>query len=245
MGRPGQLAAILAYANGTILISASRAAEGEAELHRAAKLADASAPEWLPRVSQSLGLALAKPRADTTTQSKTAYRDALAHLPSGGSGPGWTGPVVMFRDRGLALNLSMLGKAVEAEAASRDAIRIADQTLCSDNLDRMVAHMSLAQVLQDAGQLEPALVESRATVDEIARTRGTRNERYAEAVVLEGAILNDLERYQRVRAAARDRACDVIAIPDRRRDLRRSRPSAGSTIRWRCRVSSATPTRSC
>ncbi|MCW5809226.1 MAG: tetratricopeptide repeat protein, partial [Deltaproteobacteria bacterium] len=201
--RKPDMVTMLEYTRGAVLIEADRAAEGEASLVRALDLAQRSAPELIAIVTQGLGyLHEDRGRYD---EAVAAYRRALAHLPPGPA----TGTEVTFRNR-LAINLSLLGHTEEAEREARAALAIAERILGETHLDRAVAHLNLAQVLDDAGKFEAALAEAELGARAVARILGERSERYGEALALEANVLADLGRFEEAERRFA-RACDIIA----------------------------------
>jgi tetratricopeptide (TPR) repeat protein len=206
LGRPGDVTTMVEYVKGATLVEADRSAEGEVALRHAVELAEANTPELIPQAIQGLGYLYED--QGRTVEAVEAYREALARLPK--TGPGVPSAAVIFRGR-LAQNLSLLGKSTEAEAVAREGAEIADRTLGRDNLDRVVAHVNLAQVLEESGQLDKALVEIQGARRDIARLQSDRSERYGEVLGLEASILVDLDRVTEAETLFA-RACDVIAF---------------------------------
>jgi tetratricopeptide (TPR) repeat protein len=206
IGKPPANVVMLEYVRGTVLIEADRQKDGEVALWRAFTLAETKAPEFLPQIIQGFGyLYEDQGKYDEAVE---AYRRALAKLATGG--PVLPATEVIVRQR-LALSLAMLAHVDEAEAEARKAVALAERTMGEDNLDRAIAHVNLAQVLQQAGRFDAALAEAEASTKAIANILGDRSERYGEALSLEANILADLGRF----ADAEQRfvrACEIIAF---------------------------------
>jgi len=206
LGRPADVDALFQYAKGTTLVEAHQPEPAERALRRAVEISEKAAPDYLPQAIQGLGyLYEAQGRY---LDAIAAYRDALAHLPAAGSGV--VTAQIMFKGR-LAVNLKTLGRTREAVQFALEAKQLADRTLGEDSLDRVIAHSSYAQCLEDDHQPEVAMQEIHAVVETLKRISGDRTERYGEAVMIEGQILVQNGRYKEAEPKLA-RACDVIAF---------------------------------
>ena len=206
LGRPAEVDALFQYAKGTTLIEAHQPAQAETALRRAVEISERAAPDYLPQAIQGLGYLYES--QGRYTAAVAAYRDALAHLPATGNGV--VSAQIMFKGR-LAVNLKTLGLTAEAVVVAREAKQLADASLGEDSLDRVIAHTSYAQCLEDDHQPAAALAESHAAVETLRRIAGDRTERYAEALMIEGWILVETEHYLAAEPKLA-RACDVIAF---------------------------------
>ncbi len=206
IGRPPDVTTMFEYVRGSTLVELDRQAEAELALRHAVELAETRSPQYLSLAIQGLGYLYES--QGRYVDAIDAYRRALARLAKDGGPPSTID--VTYRGR-LAVNLSLLGKSAEAEVEARGAMELADRLLGADNLDRWVAHINLAQVLQDAGKLQEALAVLVVAKTAIVKIQGDRDERYAETVTLEGMILVALERYREAEDGYA-RACDIIAF---------------------------------
>jgi eukaryotic-like serine/threonine-protein kinase len=204
IGRPPDVLAMLEYTRGVALVDTARYKEGEVALRKSVELSEQSSPDTLPMAIQGLGYLYED--QGRFEEAVTMYRRALD-----GMAKLVVTPVaaVLIRDR-LAVCLSTLGKAEEAEREARRAVELADRVLDPANIDRAIAHTNLAQVLDEAGQFEAALAEAEGATRAIGKY-GERTQRYAEVVSLEASILVDLDR--NAEADKRfARACEIMAL---------------------------------
>jgi tetratricopeptide (TPR) repeat protein len=196
----------LDYAKGVALIAADRTTEAEAVLHHAVELARTSGNAGeLARALQGVGALY--DREGRYADAAAAFRDAIAHLPRSATGEVIASPVYFER---LADELTLMGQQDEAEREARRAVEIADRVLPEAQLDRPYAHAALAQTLNHGGHNAEALVEATAALAGLVKIQGTRGERYAETLELQGDILSDLERYLEAEPLLR-RACEILA----------------------------------
>ncbi len=205
IARPPLVLAMFDYVKGATLVELQRPKDAEPLLREAVAVSEVSSPTTLPQAIQGLGYLYEN--EGRYEDAVTAFRSALAHLPPDDHG---SSSAIIFRER-LAIDLSLLGKATEADAVAREAVALADKVLGKDNLDGPVAHINLAQVLQNTGRPEEALAEAERAVGEARRIVGDRSERYAEALEGEADILLDLGRDAQADKLL-GRACDIIAF---------------------------------
>ena len=203
IGRPPDIEVLFLYFKGSAL-EADSPEDAEAMLRRAIALAEKSAPQYLARAI--LGLGFLFENEGRYADAVDMYRKALKEFTTGSIQTS----AHTFRER-LAINLSLLGQAEEAEAMAREAVAIAERTLGEDNIDRAVVRSSLAQVLQTIGKPEQALVEARLATRATGKILGERSERFGETLSLEGSILVELERFDEANKTL-GRACEIIAF---------------------------------
>ncbi len=208
LGRPPDVDVLFQYAKGAALIEVHDVARGEVMMRRAVKLAERSAPRYLPQAIQGLGYLYES--QGRTKEAIAAYRDALAHLP----GTGTDVPIsrIMFEER-LAVNLGTLGQSKEAVAIALAATQLADAQLGVDNLERALVHVNYAQCLGYDEQLDAAILEIDRALGDVKRIAGDRSQRYGEVLMTEGYLLVQRNRYQEAEPKLA-RACDVIAFAD-------------------------------
>jgi tetratricopeptide (TPR) repeat protein/predicted Ser/Thr protein kinase len=207
IGQPSDLMIKIEYVKGTTLLGLHRNAEAEIALHKMVELADASHnPERIARASQALGILYAGQAR--YRDAVAAYRRALEQLEKSPVVDPAAKPLYLER---LAANLSSLGQLREAETTAREAVELADRTLPETQQRRPATHLALGQVLADLGRDDDALVELTGVVDVMARTRGKRSERYAEALAAQGDVLVHKRRFAQAEPVLA-RACDILAF---------------------------------
>jgi eukaryotic-like serine/threonine-protein kinase len=207
LGRPPYTASMLEYARGTTLIELARFEEAEAALRRAVELATTHGLDTLPEAIQGLGYLYES--QGRYADAVDAYRTALEKLPTT-DGRSTTAGAVIFRQR-LAINLAMLGEHAEAESLAREAVRIAEDTLAPEHIDRAITYGTFAEVLLQAGRLDEALEAIHTAQHVAARIEGERSARYGELTQVEAEILGELGRF--AESARRfERACDILAF---------------------------------
>ena len=204
IGRPSDLEVLFLYFKGSAMVEGDQSKDAEAILRRAVALAEQHAPQYLDRAT--LGLGYLFEDQGRYADAVEAYRRAIEQLERSGV----TTSAHTFRER-LAINLALLGQAVEAEQVAREAVAIAERSVGDDNIDRPIARTNLAQVLLHVGKREEALVEVRQGGKLLAKIMGERNERYGEILSLEGTILVEMERFEEA-AKVLARACEIIAF---------------------------------
>lgn len=204
IGRPPDLELLYLYYKGVAMIEADQTKEAEAILRRCVDLAIAKAPDYLSQAMFGLGYLLEE--QGRYAEAAATYRRAIHELEKSKSPTS----AHTFRER-LAANLALLNQAAEAEAIAREAVEIADKTLGDDNLDRVTVRATLAQVLEQTGKFDEALVQVRIAEELFVKIHGERHEHYGELRTLEGAILVETERYAEATKVL-SRACEVIAF---------------------------------
>jgi len=206
LGRPPDVMARVSYARGMALVDASRTQEAEAALRTAIALAEAHSPRDLAAALQGLGLLFEdEGRAE---EAVAMYRKAMDHLPRSPAGEVVVEPVVFQR---LSVNLSNIGDHRGAELEARRAVAISDRTLPVTHVDRVDAHLNLADVLQDAGRYDEALAELIPAVVTVGKLQGIRSESYGQAVAQHGWLLSEMGRHAEAEPLLA-RGCDIIAF---------------------------------
>jgi eukaryotic-like serine/threonine-protein kinase len=203
---PPQATALFEYAKGTTLVEANRMKEAEASLRHCKELCEQYHLPYLPQAIQGLGYLYEQ--TGRFADAVTEYRLAIAGLSK--DGPDDSITRVAFDGR-LSSNLMELGHTEEAVAVALEGRKLADATMGSDSEDRVEAQMAYAEALDGDGQPAKALVEIHDAEQKLAKLDGERNERYGNALQVDGAILLDLERYPEAEKVL-VRACDVIAF---------------------------------
>ena len=206
VARPASVMAPLTYIKGIALVMADRMAEAETVLHQAVELARTTTTGDLANAIQGLGTLY--DREGRYGDAVAALRQAIEQLPRTPSGQ-IVGPPAYFER--LAQALVLLGRQDEAEIEARRAVEIADRTLPDTQLDRPYAHAQLAQTLYAGSRKAEALAEASQAVTGLAKIVGTRGERYAETLAIQGDILSDLERYAEAEPLLA-RACEIMAF---------------------------------
>ena len=203
IGRPALTATLFEYSKGAALLAADRKDEGEAAFRRGLALARAGAPQLLPELIQGLGYVYEDQAR--FAEAAASYREALVeHAKQPTPSPQTE---ITFRSR-LAYCLAMLGDPA-AEPEARNARDHANRILGADNLDRAATQASYAQVLQQLGRLDEALVEVRVATAAVGKLAGKTSARYGETLYAEADILSDLARYREA-SVLFERACDLI-----------------------------------
>jgi serine/threonine protein kinase/tetratricopeptide (TPR) repeat protein len=203
---PPQATALFEYAKGTALVEANRMKEAEASLRHCKELCEQYHLPYLPQAIQGLGYLYEQ--TGRFADAVTEYRIALSGLSK--QGPDDSITRIAFDGR-LSFNLMELGRTEEAVAVALEGRKLADATMGSDSEDRVEAQMAYAEALNSDGQHAKALIEIRDAEQKLAKLDGERNERYGNALEVDGAILLDLERYPEAEKVL-VRACDVIAF---------------------------------
>ena len=203
---PPEATALFEYAKGTTLVEANRMKEAEASLRHCKQLCEQYHLPYLPQAIQGLGYLYEQ--TGRFADAVAEYRLAIADLPN--QGPDDAITRVTFDIR-LAFNLMELGQTEEAVAIAFEGRSLADTSMGSDSEDRIEAQMAYADALDGDGQLAKALVEIHDAEQKLAKLDGERNERYGNALAVEGAILLNLERYPEAEKVL-VRACDVVAF---------------------------------
>jgi eukaryotic-like serine/threonine-protein kinase len=203
---PPQATALFEYAKGTTLVEANRMKEAEAALRHCKELCEQYHLPYLPQAIQGLGYLYEQ--TGRFADAVAAYRLAIAGLPK--HGPDDSITRVTFDER-LSYNLMELGHTQEAVEVALEGRKLADAAMGSDSEDRVEAQMAYADALDGDGQQVKALVEIRDAEQTLAKLDGERNERYGNALEVDGAILLNLERYPEAEKVL-VRACDVIAF---------------------------------
>jgi eukaryotic-like serine/threonine-protein kinase len=206
LGRPPHTTSLLEYAKGAALTQLSRFGEAEAALRRAVELAETHGLDTLPEAS--LGLGYLYEAQGRFADAVEAYRTGLDNLT--GDSAGATSGAIIFRQR-IALNLAWVGDHAEAERVVRAAIRIAEDRLEPEHVDRAIIYATHALVLQAAGRDREALDAIRIALQRVVKLEGERSPLYGELTKLEANILGTLDRF--AESARRfDRACDILAF---------------------------------
>jgi len=203
---PPQATALFEYAKGTTLVEANRMKEAEASLRHCKELCEQYHLPYLPQAIQGLGYLYEQ--TGRFADAVAEYRLALAGLAK--DGPDDSITRVAFDGR-LSSNLMELGRTEEAVALALEGRKLADATMGNDSEDRVEAQMAYAEALDGDGQQVKALVEIHDAEQKLAKLDGERNERYGNALQVDGAILLDLERFSEAEKVL-VRACDVIAF---------------------------------
>ncbi|MEJ7602503.1 MAG: serine/threonine-protein kinase [Kofleriaceae bacterium] len=203
IGRPILTATLFEYSKGAALLAADRKQEGEAAFRRALALARSGAPQLMAEMIQGLGYVFEDQAR--FAEAAASYRDALVELAKQPTPSPQT--EITFRTR-LAYCLAMLDDPA-AEPEGRQARDQATRVLGADNLDRTVAQIGYAQVLQRLGRLDEALVEVRVATTAVGKIAGKTTEGYGEALYAEADILSDLGRYREASVQFK-RACDLL-----------------------------------
>jgi tetratricopeptide (TPR) repeat protein len=199
IGRPRDLVIVLDYAKGEALMAAHRSSEAEIALREAATLAETSSPWFASIAREALG---------TLYSDQGRHRDAVAmYRLSNEHDPAPQPPSYYL----IAQNLAWLGEVEEAETLARRAVELADRTLPETQLQRPAAHLKLAQVLQDRGHDQEAIREASQAVAMFAAAKGTRSERYAEALCYQADILTYMGRQAEAEPLLA-RACEILAF---------------------------------
>ena len=203
-GRPSQLVMRLAYARGLALVDAHRLDEAGAALRCADELAASSSPR--ARADTRHGLGLLYEEQGHYLDAIAMFRDALDQLSHAGvEDAGRT----IYLQR-LAVNLALLGRRSEAQAIVRSAVDVAD-VLPETHRDRPLAHLRLAEILQDLGSDAEALAEASGAVAMFARTQGARSPRFGEALRTQGDLFTRMGRYAEAEPLLA-RGCEIIAF---------------------------------
>ena len=203
---PPQATALFEYAKGTALVEANRMKEAEASLRHCKELCEQYHLPYLPQAIQGLGYLYEQ--TGRFADAVAEYRLAIAGLSK--QGPDDSITRVAFDER-LSSNLMELGHTEEAVAVALEGRKLADATMGSDSEDRVEAQMAYAEALDHDGEQAKALVEIHDAEQKLAKLDGERNERYGNALQVDGAILLDLERFPEAEKVL-VRACDVIAF---------------------------------
>lgn len=202
-------------AKAAVFAQLNRNREAEAEYRAALSLAEQQLPRSVAVAVNGLGFALeGQGRYD---EAVALYRRAIGELSAHKQRSELV--TLTFQIR-LAAGLEMLGRGPEAERVAGEAVAVADRLLPESNMDRAIAHTQLAQVLERSGKAELALREAIYARDRIAAITDGRGTRYAETLLLEGLILNDLGRFREADDQL-ERACTIFehAIAERSEKL--------------------------
>jgi eukaryotic-like serine/threonine-protein kinase len=202
LGRPGDLRAQSLYTRGIIEVDLERYDDGEAHLREALAIAEAEAPEFVAIDLQ--GLAMLMEARGRFSEAADLYQRTLDMTIAAHGGEGHPEEVT-YRSR-LAYNLARGGKTEEAVTQAKLALVVAESTLDAKQIDRMHAHVTVADVLRIAGRTEESLPLVAKAVEMAKAIVGERSQTYGEVLLLQGELLNDVGRAKEALSVF-ERAC--------------------------------------